>query len=306
MTPAPLIAVLGPTASGKSDLALALCEHFNGEIVNCDSLQLYRYMDVGTAKTPPAERRGIPHHLMDIIDPDQVFTAGAYIRLARETLRCIAERGRVPVVAGGTGFYFRALIDGLFPGPGADERIRARLARRPEQLHRLLERIDPKAAARIHPNDIKKIIRAIEVCIIARRRVSEIQSERDTLTGFTVFRIGLSPPRQLLSERIDFRCQAMFDHGIIDETHKIVELFGRSAKALEAIGYAEALQVLDGILTPAQAVSLAQTKTRQYAKRQLTWFRKEPATTWLRNFGNQEQTIMDAIGLVNNFVKISG
>src|SRR5438270_5818234 len=174
----PLVAVAGPTGSGKSDLALAIAEKFNGEVLNCDSLQVFRYFDIGTAKLPMAERRGIPHHLIDIVDPDELFTAGEYARLARETIAGITARGRLPVIAGGTGFYLRALLDGLFQGPTRDQPLRDRLAareaRRPGSLHRLLTRFDRETAAKIHPNDVPKVTRALEICLLTRQPAAEL------------------------------------------------------------------------------------------------------------------------------------
>src|SRR5579863_9682180 len=189
----PVIVILGPTASGKSELALSAAQRFAGEVVNCDSLQIYRYFDIGTAKLPPADRRGIPHHLIDILDPDQVFTAGEYARLARRVLDDVSARGRLPVVAGGTGFYFRALVDGLFPGPSRDQvlrdRLSARESRRPGSVYRLLGRFDPESAARIHPHDFPKLVRALEVCLLTRRAATDLFREgRDALRGYDVLR----------------------------------------------------------------------------------------------------------------------
>jgi tRNA dimethylallyltransferase len=302
--PHPLIAVVGPTASGKSDLGLAIAEKLGGEIVNCDSLQLYRYMNIGTAKTPTEARRGIPHHLIDIIDPDEVFTAGEYSRRAREVLHVIAGRGRIPVVVGGTGFYFRALTEGLFSGPTADTGLRERLGRRsPAQLGKILRRLDKISAERIHPNDKKKQIRAIEVCLITRRQISELQPNRDPLTGFELLTIALEPPRQALYARIDERCKFMFANGLLDETHCLVERFGVEAKALEAIGYAESVRVLQNSLSLEDATEQAQRNTRRYAKRQITWFRREPNRNSLLSFGNLLETIEAAIRLADTHIK---
>jgi tRNA dimethylallyltransferase len=302
----PLVVVLGPTASGKSDLALDIAQQFGCEIVNCDSLQLYRYLDIGTAKVPPAERRGIPHHLVDIIDPDQVFTAGEYAHAARRVLGDITARGRLPVVVGGTGFYLRALLEGLFSGPAADRDLRVRLARRPERLHRLLTRLDSAAAARIHSNDTKKLIRALEVCLLSRRRISELQPRRERLDAYDVVKIGVAPPRAELHGRIDERCRLMFDRGLTAEVAAVVSRFGRDAKALEAIGYREALMLLEGRLSGAEALALAQLHTRQYAKRQMTWFRREADVVWFAAPGNLEETKQAAIRLVTERIKIFG
>lgn len=295
----PLIAVVGPTGSGKSELALALAETFGGEIVNCDSVQLYRYLDIGTAKTPPDQRRGIPHHLVDILDPDEHYTAGDYARAAGGAITSIGARGKVPVVVGGTGFYLRALLDGLFQGPPRDERLRERLAsRRPGSLHRLLSRFDPDAARRIHPNDTNKLIRAVEVCLIARRPITVLFRENASpgLEGFRVFKVGLNPPRQELAERIDGRCVGMFEAGLVDEVRRVLGLgFAADSKALASIGYREALMHLRGELSYEEAVRRTQAATRQYAKRQRTWFFRDGATKWFGGFGNSVSVIRDTV-----------
>lgn len=299
-----LIVIAGPTGSGKSDLGILLAQQFNGEIVNCDSVQLYRYMDIGTAKTPVSERRGIPHHLIDILNPDEVFTAGDYQRLGRSVLKEIAGRGRVPVVVGGTGFYLKALISGLFQGPGRDESLRARLsARKPGSLHRLLTRFDPESARRIHANDTQKLIRALEVCLLSRAPVSTLHAQSEVpLRGFRILRMGLDPPRQELTGRIHERCERMFQAGLVDEVKRILAMgFPAESKALESIGYRESLLHIRGELTVQQAITATQIATRQYAKRQRTWFRREPSFNWLRQFGNQLQTFEEAKRLVTFF-----
>jgi tRNA dimethylallyltransferase len=288
----PLVAVAGPTGSGKSGLALALAERFGGEIVNCDSLQVYRHFDLGTAKLPPAERRGIPHHLIDIADPDELFTAGEYARLARETIAGISARGRLPILAGGTGFYLRALLDGLFEGPSRDQALRDRLAARelgrPGSLHRLLTRFDSEAARTIHPHDVRKVTRALEVCLLTRRPVTEMfRQGRDALRGYRTLKIGLLPERDALYKRLDLRCAKMFEGGLIEEVRHILSLgFPATAKPFESHGYKQALQLLAGELNPREALFCAQRSTRQYAKRQITWFRRERGLEWLEGFGD--------------------
>ena len=286
----PLVAVAGPTGSGKSALALEIAIHFDGEVINCDSLQVYRHFDIGTAKLPPAERRGIPHHLIDIVNPDEVFTAGEYARLARLAIADISARGRLPVVAGGTGFYLRALLDGLFEGPSRDQGLRDRLAAREAHragsLHRLLRRFDSEAAARIHPNDTPKVTRALEVRLVTRRPVSQLFREgRDALQGYRTLKIGLMPDRDALYESLDARCAAMFEGGLLDEVKGFLALgYPPSCKPFESHGYKQALQLLQGELTPKEAVFYAQRNTRNYAKRQMTWFRKEPYMAWFKGF----------------------
>lgn len=302
-----MVVIAGPTGSGKSDLAMALAETFRGEIVNCDSLQLYRFLNIGTAKTLEAERRGIPHHLFDILDPNQVFTAGDYCRLARTTIKEIAGRGKLPIVAGGTGFYLRALLYGLFSGPARDSNLRARLAARPQSLHKLLRRFDPAAAARIHENDIQKLIRALEVCLLARKPITELHAGgSEPLDGFRVLKIGLDPPRTELVERLNHRCVRMFESGLVEEVRQVISMgYPASSKAFESIGYREVVLHLSGALTLEQALIETQAATRQYSKRQRTWFRREPGIVWLEGFGDLLQTKESAMGLVNRFEKIS-
>lgn len=287
----PLVAVAGPTGSGKSELALLIAGHFNGEVVNCDSLQVYRHFDMGTAKLPLAERRGIPHHLIDIVDPDEVFTAGEFARLGRQVVAEITARSKLPIVAGGTGFYLRALIDGLFSGPTRDDRLRTRLAdrekRRAGSLHRLLSRFDLESARKIHANDVPKVMRALEVCLLTRRPVSELFLEgRDALHGYRVLKLGLLPDREVLYRGLDARCAAMFEGGLVEEVRHILSLgFAAECKPFESHGYKQALQLIRGELTPRDALFYAQRNTRQYAKRQITWFRREAGLVWLRGFG---------------------
>jgi tRNA dimethylallyltransferase len=307
----PLVVIAGPTGSGKSDLALAVAEMFHGEVVNCDSLQVYRYFDIGTAKLPLAERRCIPHHLIDILDPDELFTAGEYARRARETLAEITARGRIPILAGGTGFYVRALIDGLFDGPSRDPSMRERLSvreqKRPGSLHRLLTRFDSESSRKIHPNDVPKVTRAVEICLLTRRPVSHLFREgRDALTGYRVLKLGLSPDRDELYRRLDLRCQAMFEGGLVEEVQGILGRgFAASCKPFESHGYKQSLQVLNGELTPKEALFYAQRNTRNYAKRQVTWFRRESGMEWLRGFGASQALQDAAIERVRQFLTVS-
>jgi tRNA dimethylallyltransferase len=288
----PLIAVVGPTGSGKSALALRLAQEFRGEIVNCDSLQLYRYLDIGTAKPSPGERGGIPHHLFDLLDPDQVFTAGEYARVARPLLGEIAARGRLPIVTGGTGFYLRALLEGLFPGPPRSDRLRARLARResrhPGWLHATLARFDRPSAARIHPSDVQKLVRAVEVLLATRKPLSAwFEHGRDPLAGFRALKLGLDPPRSALYEKLDARLDAMFAAGLFDEVRHVLSLgFPATSKAFEAHGYRQAIQALQDEVSFKDAIILAKRNTRRYSKRQWTWFRADPEVTWLQGFGD--------------------
>ena len=306
-----VIAILGPTGSGKSELALRVAGSFGGEVVNCDSLQVYRYFDIGTAKQPLGARQGIPHHLMDILDPDQVFTAGEYARLGRRVLDEISSRGRLPVVAGGTGFYLRALIDGLFPGPQRDQVLRDRLAARERRksgsLHRLLRRFDPEAAGRIHPRDTPKVTRALEVCLVTRRPVTELfQKGRDALGGYGFLKIGLSPAREQLYERLDRRTKQMFETGLIEEVRGILSRgFAATVKPFESHGYRQAIQFLNGELKLDEAIFYAQRNTRHYAKRQMTWFRQEAGIEWFSGFGNDTRIQQAVYDRVREFLALS-
>jgi tRNA dimethylallyltransferase len=299
-----LIAIAGPTGSGKTALSLALAERFQGEIVSCDSVAVYRAMEIGTAKPTAEERRRVPHHLIDILPPDHFCTAGDYSRRARQAIAEIAARGRLPMVTGGTGLYLRALLEGLFPGPQRSDELRERLRRSAERhgpgwLHRLLLRLDPVAAERIHANDQPKLIRAIEVCLAARQPLTEVwQAGRDPLQGFLILRLGLDPPRPLLYERLDTRARAMFAAGLIEETRGLLRKYGETPKAFDSLGYRQARAVLHGEMTEAEAVAAAAQGHRNYAKRQLTWFRREPEMHWLRGFGDDAGVVDAAVKLV--------
>jgi tRNA dimethylallyltransferase len=309
-----MIVVAGPTASGKTSLAIHLAQRFSGEIISCDSVAVYRGMEIGTAKPSLEERELVPHHLIDVAWPDEQVTAGDYSRLAREALAGISDRGNLPIVAGGTGLYLRALIDGLFPAPPARPELRERLRERaekrgPEHLHRILTRLDRTAAAAIHANDVPKVIRAIEVSLApsddeaSRQPMTEQwQKGRDHLEGYRILRLGLNPPRAQLYERINVRAAAMFDRGLIEETSRLIERYGRDCRALGSLGYAQAAAVLSDNLMREQAVFAAQQGHRNYAKRQLTWFRREPEMHWLGGVGTEEQVIDEAKGMLSAFL----
>jgi len=289
-----LVVVLGPTASGKTALSLSLASQFHGEIVNCDSVAMFREFEIGTAKPTAAERAQAPHHLLDIVDPSGHITAGEYARLARETLDQIKQRGHLPIVVGGTGLYLRALLEGLFPGPQRSEEIRKRLRERAQQkgpahLHAVLARLDPAAAGKIHVNDMPKLIRAIEVCLASRQKMTEMWKQgKDPLTGFRILRIGLNPERSALYARINQRAARMFDSGLTDETKALLAEYGERAWPLSALGYRQAVQFLRGKISRDEAIAAAQQAHRNYAKRQMTWFRREPEVQWLEGFGDDE------------------
>ena len=306
--PEPLVVVvLGPTASGKTALSLALAERFHGEIVNCDSVAMYRGFDIGTAKPTASERARAPHHLLDYVEPTNHITAGDYARQARQVLEEIKAREHLPIVVGGTGLYLRALLEGIFPGPQRSEELRERLRECVEQrgssyLHRILRRLDRAAAERIHANDTPKLIRAIEVCLTSRQKMTELwqRQGRDTLHGFRILRLGLDPDRQALYERVNRRAQQMFDAGLVEETKGLLEGYGDGVSPLSSLGYKQAVQFLRGELTREQALQAAQQAHRNYAKRQMTWFRREPEVHWLRGFGDAAHIQREALARMEN------
>jgi tRNA dimethylallyltransferase len=299
----PLLVVAGPTASGKTALALRLAEELGGEIVSCDSVAVYRLMEIGTAKPTLEERARVPHHCLDLYWPDEACTAGDYARHAREAIAGIRERGRIPIVAGGTGLYLRALLEGLAPAPQRDDALRERLRERAERrgsawLHRVLQRLDPRAAKLIHANDVPKLVRSIEVTLAARQpRTQQWQAGRDPLRGYRVLKMGLAPPRERLYERINTRAAAMFERGLLAETEMLRERFGDDCRALGALGYVQAMGVLRGEMTLDEAVAAAQQGHRNYAKRQGTWFRRETGMRWLAGFGDEAAVQDEALEL---------
>ena len=305
-----LVVVLGPTASGKTALALAIARRHEGEIVNCDSVAMYREFEIGTAKPTTAERAEIPHHLVDCVDATASVTAGDFARQARQVLRDIAQRQRLPIVSGGTGLYLRALLEGLFSGPQRSEELRARLRERAtegggERLHRILQRLDPPAAERIHANDVPKMIRAIEVCLAARQPMTELWKEgREPLRGFRILRIGLNPEREALYARINRRAAVMFEYGLVEETQRLGKKYGDQARPLGSLGYKQAMQVVRGELSEKAALEAAQQAHRNYAKRQMTWFRREPDVTWLTGFGDDTAIQAEALALVEGKISV--
>ncbi len=293
----PLITIVGPTASGKSDLALFLAESFDGEIVNYDSVQVFRGFDIGSAKPSLSDRGRVPHHMIDIRDPEDLFTAGDYSREARAVLEGIRKRGRIPILAGGTGLYLRALTEGLFHGPTRSVHWRTRLealaeARGREYLHRLLHRLDSEAASRIAARDKPKIIRALEVRLETGKALTQHLKEgpRHPLEGFRIATVGVDPPREDCYRRIDLRVQRMFEAGLVEEVRCLLaQGLSREAKPLGAIGYRHVLATLDnldGETSWDDTMHLIQRDTRRYAKRQLTWFRRNAGTQWFGGPGD--------------------
>ncbi len=299
-----LVVLLGPTASGKTALSLAIAKRFNGEIVSCDSVAVYRDFEIGTAKPTAEERASIPHHCIDIVSPERDYSAGDYQRDGRAAIAEIASRGRLPIVTGGTGLYLRALLEGLFDGPQRSEPLRARLRRSATRhgagwLARLLSRLDRVAAERIHANDTPKLIRAIEVSLEARRPITEAWTAGAApLTGYRILRLGLAPERAALYSRIDARAADMFERGLVAETERLMAQYGGERRIFDALGYRQARQLLAGELSEVQAIEAAQRGHRNYAKRQVTWFRREPEVRWLAGFGDEaaiQQAALEAV-----------
>jgi len=272
--------------------------------VNCDSVAMYREFEIGTAKPTAAERIRVPHHLLDLVDPCGYITAGEYARQAREVLEQIKSRGTLPIVVGGTGLYLRALLEGLFAGPQRSEEVRRRLREHAEEkgtgyLHRVLSRLDPAGAAMIHANDTPKLLRAIEVCLASRTKMSELWKQgRDPLQGWRIVRLGLDPDRTALYKRINQRAQHMFDEGLVEETSSLLEKYGAAARPLSALGYKQAVALLRGEIDRKTALQAAQQAHRNYAKRQMTWFRRERGVVWITGFGDDVRVQGEAINLV--------
>ncbi len=304
----PGIVILGPTASGKTHLAIVLAGQFRGEIISCDALQIYRHMDIGTAKILPHERKGILHHMMDLRDPGQDFSAGEYQRLGRGVLREIRERGNLPFVVGGTGFYLRALIDGLFQGPSRSEESRTRMKKIIRRkgskiLHRSLQRIDPISAGRIAETDAERIIRAYEVYLTTGKPMSWWQQKpRDALKGYRWLKIGISIPREKLYQMIDQRAEEMFRSGFLEEVQQLMSRYPMESHAFKAIGYRQAIEYFTGKLTLEQTIEETKKQSRRYAKRQLTWFRADPDIAWLEDGLDLTELQERAAGMIAKFL----
>jgi tRNA dimethylallyltransferase len=294
--PERLVVILGPTAAGKSALGISLAEKFGGEILVCDSTQVYRHFDIGTAKVPRAEQHGIRHHLVDLVEPNEVFTAGDYRRNAMLALEDVRSRGKLPILTAGTGLYLRALLEGLADAPTRSEELRERLREKARlrgatHLHRVLMRLDAEAAARIAPGDTQKVIRAIEMRLLAGKSVGEIhRAGRSALEGYEVTKIGLLPPRAALYARIEARVEAMLAAEWIEEVRQLIARgVAEDAKPFQFIGYAELRGHLQGKLSREEAIQQIQQATRRFAKRQITWFRREADVHWLEGFGDDPE-----------------
>jgi tRNA dimethylallyltransferase len=293
-----VLAVLGPTASGKSALGLALAEWTAGEILNCDSTAVYRGFDIGTDKVPAAEQRGIPHHLIDVADPTEVYTAAQFARDANRVIREIHGRGRVPILVGGTGFYFRALTRGLFPGPGADDQLRARLDRiaarkGPERLHRLLRRVDPDSADRIMARDQKRLVRALEVYLSTGRPLTaHFADTRSPVADCDIIALALKIPAELTVQRVAIRVDRQFARGIVDEVKGLLASgVPAAARPFGGLVYRQVMEMLRGVRDEAATRALIIQENRRYARRQLIWFRKEPNLIWFDGPGVLPDTL---------------
>jgi tRNA dimethylallyltransferase len=293
----PVLAVLGPTASGKTSLGLALAERYDGEVINCDSTAVYRGFDIGTDKLPIEARRGIAHHLIDIADPTEVYTAAQFARDAARVIREIHGRGRLPILIGGTGFYYRALTRGLFPGPGADEALRARLnrvahRRGVERLHRMLQRADPESAARIMARDQKRLVRALEVYLATGRPLTEHFGETASLIAdCDVIAIALRLPAEMTAERVARRVDEQFARGIVDEVRGLLASgVPPEARPFGGLVYRQVMELLRGLRDEAATRALITQENRRYARRQLIWFRKEPNLVWFDGPGERRET----------------
>jgi tRNA dimethylallyltransferase len=296
MTPV-VVAILGPTATGKSALALAVAERHGGEIINCDSTAVYRGFDIGTDKTAVADRRGVPHHLIDIAEPTEEYTAAQYARDAAAAIRDVHARGRLPILAGGTGFYFRALTRGLFPGPGKDAALRRRLESIAERrdvtfLHRLLRKVDPESALRIQPRDLKRLVRALEVFFLTGRPLTaHFADTTSPIPGVDVLAIGLRLPPAEISERVTRRVDEQFERGLLDEIRGLLaRRVPETARPFGGLVYRQAMEHLRGVRDEAATRALIAQENRRYARRQLIWFRKEPNLSWFDGPGESATT----------------
>lgn len=300
-----LAVILGPTASGKSTLAIHIAQTLGAEVVCCDSTQIYKHFDIGTGKLSQAEQKGVPHHLVDLVEPDEVFTAGDYRRIAEQTIKDICKRGKLPILTVGTGLYLRALLQGLDELPERSEALRQRLRERAaergsEYLHRILLRRDPAGAAQIAPRDLQKLIRALEICFLTGKPASQLRGNRAGLQGFAVTKIGLMPSREALYARIDTRVQSMLEAGWVDEVRGLIQLrIPSTAKPFTFLGYAQIREHTLNERSLEDVTREIQQSTRRYAKRQITWFRRERDVRWLSGFGDEECIQREALGTVS-------
>jgi tRNA dimethylallyltransferase len=300
-----LVAIVGPTASGKSRLGIELALRFDGEIVNCDSTAVYRHFDIGTDKVPEPERRGVPHHLIDFIEPTSRYSAAEFAREAARAIRDISSRGRLPILVGGTGFYYRALVRGLFDGPAADPGLRSRLAEVAsrhgvEFLHRMVARLDPESARRIQPRDAKRLVRALEVRFLTGRTLTDhFASTRPPLPEYDIVTVALRLPSALTSERVARRVDQQFAAGVVEEVRgNLAGGVPPDAHPFTGLVYRQILEMLQGVRDEAETRALIVRENRHYARRQLIWFRKEPNLDWLDGPGEQPDRVEAAASLL--------
>jgi tRNA dimethylallyltransferase len=292
-----LVAILGPTATGKSALGIALAKRFDGEVISCDSTAVYRGFDIGTDKVPASAREGVPHHLIDVADPLEEYSAARYAREAAAAIRDITARGRLPILVGGTGLYYRALTRGFFPGPARQHELRARLdriaaLRGPERLHRLLHRVDPASAERIQPRDQKRLVRALEVYFVTGRALTDhFADTQSPLPEYRVTAFALQIPAEATAERVARRVAAQFDRGLLDEVRGLLAAgVPETAHPFTGLVYRQAIEHLRGVRGEAETRELIVRENRRYARRQLIWFRKEPNLQWIYAAGEREET----------------
>lgn len=304
------IAIVGPTATGKTALGVYLAEAVGGEIVSCDSTAVYRGIDIGTDKPTAEERRGIPHHLIDVVGPEETYSAARFATDAAQVIRGIRRRGRWPILVGGTGFYYRALVRGLFPGPARDERLRARLmrvsdARGVEALHRWLARVDPESALRIQPRDRMRLVRALEVYLVTGRPLTAHFAETESpLPGWAVLTLGVVDPRPDLETRVARRVDAQFSRGVVAEVEQLIARgLSEGAHALTGLVYRQILEMRQGLRNEAETRALIVRENLQYARRQLSWFRKEPDVRWLAGPGTDPGVQAEALAQVRQFTE---
>jgi tRNA dimethylallyltransferase len=300
-----LVAIVGPTAAGKSALGIALAQRFDGEIVACDSTAVFRGIDIGTDKVPPVEQQGIAHHLVDVADPTEVYSAARYAQDAVPVIHAITARGRLPIVVGGTGLYFRALTRGLFPGPARHAALRAVLERRAEthgvgELYRWVRRLDPGSAARVQPRDCKRLVRALEVALVSGvPMTTHFDATVSPLADYDVFAIGVRLPAADTAERVARRVDQQFERGVVAEVEALLAAgVPATAQALSGLVYRQVVEMLAGVRDEAATRDLIVRENRHYARRQLIWFRKEPTLTWVDGPGESPTVVARAVELV--------
>ena len=315
MTPAGrprLVSILGATAAGKSALGIALARQVGGEVVACDSTAVFRGIDIGTDKVPPDEQQGVPHHLIDVAEPTEVYSAARYAQDAAPVIRAITARGRVPILVGGTGLYYRALVRGLFPGPARHEALRAALDRLAAErgtgeLYRWVRRLDPGSAARIQPRDTKRLVRAIEVALVSGVPMTAHFAETASpIADYDVIAIAVRLPAAETAARVARRVEQQFDRGVVDEVRRLLAAgVPPTAQALCGLVYRQIVEMLAGVRDEAATRELIVRENRHYARRQLIWFRKEPTLTWIDGPGETPAAVARAVELVNGFASQS-